>query len=517
MRNLHVKILALILIVIGVTLCWYKVTRLGLPLLPTEKAEVWTVEARIEFKARRDAPVKVAFSIPRQPDGYTVVDENFVSNNYGLTTSDDGLNRSAEWAVRRVKGYQVLYYRIHLAQDPIPLLNMVAPSGSESAPVPIPEVHTPAFPEVLRSAAAGLMDEVRSKSADAVSFARELLMQMNAQTPNANVLLLKQDIQTSEDWGKRIVDLLANAKIPARPIALLMLRDGVNHGSLTHWIEVFDGVRWLALNPHTAEVGLPKEAVVWHTGDSPVLDLSGGKNLKVEYSISERTQDRTLVAEQRARRMGSRLMEYSLFSLPVGTQNVYRVLLMVPVGAFLIVFLRNVIGLKTFGTFMPILIALAFRETELLWGLMLFCLLVGLGLVIRFYLEYLKLLLVPRLAAVLIIVIILMALVSMFSHKLGFDRGLSVALFPMVILAMTIERMSLVWEELGPAEALKQGFGSLAVAALGYLSMSSRFLGHLVFVFPELLLVVLALTLLLGRYTGYRLTELWRFRAALRG
>jgi hypothetical protein len=36
------------------------------------------------------------------------------------------------------------------------------------------------------------------------------------------------------------------------------------------------------------------------------------------------------------------------------------------------------------------------------------------------------------------------------------------------------------------------------------------------FVFPELLLVTLAATLLLGRYTGYRLTELARFRA-LRG
>ena len=209
-------------------------------------------------------------------------------------------------------------------------------------------------------------------------------------------------------------------------------------------------------------------------------------------------------------------MEYSLFSLPVSVQNVYRVLLMVPIGAFLIVILRNVVGIKTFGTFMPILISLAFRETELIWGMILFSLLIFLGLLIRFYLEYLKLLMVPRLAAVLIIVIILMAFVSVFSHKLGFDRGLSVALFPMVILAMTIERMSLVWEELGPTEALVQGFGSLAVAALGYLCMSSRYLEHLIFVFPELLLVVLAMTLLLGRYTGYRLTELWRFRSALR-
>ena len=46
--------------------------------------------------------------------------------------------------------------------------------------------------------------------------------------------------------------------------------------------------------------------------------------------------------------------------------------------------------------------------------------------------------------------------------------------------------------------------------------MSNRYLEHLIFVFPELLLVILAMTLLLGRYTGYRLTELWRFRAALR-
>ena len=76
-----------------------------------------TVEARIEFKARRNSAAKVRFYIPRQPTGYTVVDENFVSGSYGLTTEDDGLRRVAEWAVRQAKGYQVLYYRLHLARD----------------------------------------------------------------------------------------------------------------------------------------------------------------------------------------------------------------------------------------------------------------------------------------------------------------------------------------------------------------------------------------------------------------
>jgi len=73
--------------------------------------------------------------------------------------------------------------------------------------------------------------------------------------------------------------------------------------------------------------------------------------------------------------------------------------------------------------------------------------------------------------------------------------------------------MSVVWEERGPSEALKQGLGSLAVASLAYVVMNLDYLQHLFFVFPELILIVLAATILLGRYTGYRLLELKRFRA----
>jgi hypothetical protein len=162
---------------------------------------------------------------------------------------------------------------------------------------------------------------------------------------------------------------------------------------------------------------------------------------------------------------------------------------------------------------MPVLIALAFRETQLLWGMILFILLIAMGLSIRFLLERLRLLLVPRLASVLIVVVILMMLVSILSHKLGIETGLSVALFPMVIIAMTIERMSVTWEERGPGEAMRAGVGSLVVAVFAYLAMGMDWLEHIVFTFPETLLVVLAVVIVLGRYTGYRFTELGRFKA----
>jgi hypothetical protein len=83
----------------------------------------------------------------------------------------------------------------------------------------------------------------------------------------------------------------------------------------------------------------------------------------------------------------------------------------------------------------------------------------------------------------------------------------------MVILTMTIERMSIVWEERGPREAVQEGVGSLLTATLAYAAMSWGLMAHLITTFPELLLLLLALTLLLGRYSGYRLLELQRFRA----
>jgi len=47
---------------------------------------------------------------------------------------------------------------------------------------------------------------------------------------------------------------------------------------------------------------------------------------------------------------------------------------------------------------------------------------------------------------------------------------------------------------------------------LAYIAMSSQIISHLTFNFPELMLSLLGVILLLGKYTGFRLSELYRFR-----
>jgi hypothetical protein len=490
------------MVLLALSVFAYKVFLLGFPVVPDETTEVWTVEARIAFEALPGS-LKVSLEIPTLTPGFTVFEENFVSPSFGFTTLYTATGRTAQWAVRQASGPQTLYYRAVVYRDK-------ANAREDTTPT-LPPV--PVLDEPYNTAMQVLVDEVRAISADAATFTSELLRRLNDSSPDQNVALFLSQVRTPTERAQAASTLLAGNRIPSRLVRGIQLLDQQRNAEILPWLEIHDGDRWIYFNPATGEMGLPQDFLFWWRGSQPLVHVEGGRNTDVRLAVQKNVAEAMVVAEARAARAQSRLVEFSLFSLPIQTQAVYSVLLLIPIGALVVVLFRNIIGVATFGTFMPVLIALAFRETRLLSGVLMFTLLVALGLGIRFYLERLRLLLVPRLATVLICVVLLMLAVSIVSAKLGLEVGLSVALFPMVILTMTIERMSIVWEERGAGEAIQQGFGSLLVAGVCYLVMGLDYLEHLVFVFPELLLVVLALVLILGRYQGYRISELRRFKS----
>jgi hypothetical protein len=502
MKQLHLLLLAAALTLAGLGVATYKVAAFGYPLTPAARVETWIVEARLGFEPGGGA-VRADLAIPDNPPGFVLLDENFISRGWGLTTRKEGANRIAEWSARRPGGRQALYYRAKVHRGAVGTNDIAAPS-----PPPVPD-----YEEPFRSAALAVLDEVRARSADVTTFATQLITVLNTRAHNENVKLIIPPGASDSVLVERAVRLLAGARIAARSVHGVRLSEWSREATLVAWLEVHNGKEWVAINPADATPGYPPDFFVWWRGGRPPYEISNARDPDLRFSVAHGFEEALEVAVQRTRPGESRLYDFSLLSLPVQTQNIYRILLLVPVGTLIIVFFRNVIGVQTFGTFMPVLIALAFEETRLLGGMILFTLLMAMGLAVRFYLERLQLLVVPRLAAVVTVVILLMASLSVISHQLDIELGLSVALFPMVILAMTIERMTIVWEERGPGSAITQGLGSLAVAAAAYVVMFQPQVQHSVFVFPELVLVILALTLLLGRYTGYRLSELLRFSA----
>ncbi len=502
MQQRYVYALALLLAVAGLAVFFWKWQTLGFPITEDQETPVWTIESAVTFDAGRGS-VKVDLLIPTLTPGFRVLNEHPVSRGYGYDLNYGTSGREVQWAVRRATGPQVLYYRVSVYQD------ASADDTDTTPPFPPP----PVIDEPFRTAVEVIVSEVREQSADTASFTSGLLRRMNDPSPDPNVDLLTADAVSRTDFVEVVTTILASARIPARIVHGFPLLGRQRSAEPVAWLEVHDGDEWRYFNPATGEENLPDRFLVWWRGNAPLVSVEGGSNVQVSFAVQQNHVDAIAIARTQASQSDASPFNFSLYSLPISTQAVYAVLLMIPIGALVMVLLRNVVGIDAFGTFMPVLIALAFRETQLLWGVMLFALLVALGLSIRFLLERLRLLLVPRLGAVLIVVVLLMLIISLFSHELGMETGLSVALFPMVIIAMTIERMSVVWEERGAADAIRAAFGSLVIAVFAYIAMGLSWLEHVIFTFPELLLVILAVVVLLGRYTGYRLLELTRFKA----
>lgn len=496
-----VRVWALLLTVVGLSICYYKVFYLGLPLKPQNDTEVWTIQAKMHFVGS-GGPSIAEFYLPHIMPGFLKLDEDFISGKFGLSIQEEGDNRKAQWAIRRAKGEHNLYYRITVARSS----QMETWQSRPSFPKP------PEYPEPYASAIRAILEDVRGSSADVATYTAELLRQLNSPTPSENVELLRNTATNPEQWVNEVINILKGVRIPARVLWGISINDAANHTSLQPFLQVHNENEWLTFNPQTGKREVPANILAWKVGEKPLFTLTGGKNSSVDFSVIKAYKEQVEVARSGAQQLNSFFTKFSLLALPVPSQNVYRVLLMVPLGALVVVFMRTFVGINTFGTFMPVLIALAFRETQLVWGLTLFTIIVATGLMFRFYLEHLMLLLIPRLASILIIVVMLMLVISMVSNQLGAEKVLSIALFPMVILSMTIERMSITWEENGARHALIQGLGSLLVASMGYMVMTNEHLMYVMFVFPELLLVLLAACLLMGRYSGYRLSELYRFK-----
>ncbi len=512
MRHAHLALLVALLSALALGLFAYKSIALEFPLTANQSAHTWRVEARLRGEAG-DKPMMVRFHLPRSGGRFGVVDERIYGENVDITTSEDEHGeRTVTWSAERAEGRKTLYYQADIYRFDRDI---------ETSPPP-PDAFL-AYEHLLedwsdeeRTALDELAGIIRERSMDVYQFWSAALDEVTNDEllPSEEVLIGDREGGISharQAFGMML--LLRMQGVPARSVHGIDLARDTRRARLRHWVEVWEEGHWQPYSVEFASRGVPDTYLPWWRDvERPTL-VRGLKLGRIVYSVTREVRPQVAGALALAEIVENPVFDFTLFSLPVETQQVYRVMLMVPIGALVLIVLRQLIGLRTFGTFMPVLIALAFRETQLVNGILMFSVLVAVGLLFRFYFERLKLLSVPRLSAVMIVVVLLMVAFSAVLDHVEVGAGISVALFPMVILTMVIERMSVVWEEYGPKESLKRGLNSLLAAVLAYLVMTLDSLEFLIFVYPELLLLVLALALAMGRYTGYRLLELYRFRS----
>ncbi|MBB3103993.1 inactive transglutaminase family protein [Azomonas macrocytogenes] len=508
--TLHLKILITLLVALGIGITAYQIFVLGIPVTEDETDDLWSIDAKVEFVANTKGPIKVQMFVPPLNQNFVSLNESFISNNYGVSVNRNDGNRRVTWSSRRAKGTQTLYYRLVMTKR-------YSGNGEQQAPAASGSIFREAIPMqgAEKIAAEALLSPIRQHSADVETFISEAIKRIG--NPNdENVKLLLGGNASVSNKARIVESILSIAHVPLERVHTIRLTPEQLQQTPELWLRSFNGKNWLYFNPQTGEQGLPSDRMIWWHGDQPLVTVEGGKTESVSFTLNNSEINAIRLAQLTDQNTHAQFLDYSLYGLPLSTQQTYQIMIMIPIGVLVILILRNLVGIQTLGTFTPVLIALAFRETQLGFGIALFTLITALGLSLRSYLEHLKLQMLPRLSVVLTFVVILIAMISLFSHKLGLERGLSVSLFPMVILTMTIERLSITWEERGGGHAFKVAVGTIIAGSLAHLLMNIPQLVYFIFTFPAVLLVLVGFMLAMGRYRGYRLTELLRFKALLK-
>jgi hypothetical protein len=300
--------------------------------------------------------------------------------------------------------------------------------------------------------------------------------------------------------------------IPSRLVGGIILQPS-NKRTSHQWVEVYIHGHWVpfdTINDHFARI--PANFLTLYYGDHVLFKHTS--NINFQYAFKTL---RKRVPQQELERVLSHsplnlLNVYALFENIGISQNLLKIVLMIPLGALVVVFFRNIVGLETFGTFLPALIAAASRETGLVWGLVGFVVIILVAAVLRRLLDWLHLLHSPKMSIMLTFVVIVMLAVSVAGVYFGLFDLAHVSLFPIAILAITAERFALIEAEQGLRKSFTITGVTLLVVSACYWVMDSLFLQSAIIAFPELLLSVIAVNLWIGKWTGLRLTEFFRFR-----
>jgi len=499
--------LAVFLFLISLSLIGYRVFRLGYPLFPTSPVKAWglTMEIFFEPVGRNGKEIEIRAGLPESRPGQTVIEQRNVSGSLQFNILPEGLNQIGVWSGNPEEG-RVISYRATALLNP-KRLGKPKPPGPESFPAIIADKSEQIVAKRLveRWRSLNPPEKLKAIAATAKGIWRKPM-------PDDNDLKQWSEIQRKYGTEGALELLLRVADLPIRKVQGLVLVESVATKP-DRWIAVWTGQRW---KPMQAETGdLYPESVrllPLMVGDTPLVSISGAKLQGIRWGLSKQTLSKWRAHYERIQRSTRFLDRWSLFALPKEFQENFHILLLVPIGVLMISVLRNIVGFPTFGIFMPVLMALAFRSTGLGYGLGIFAGVVSIGYMLRRGIDWLRILLVPRLSILITFVILAFTVSALIGSKLGIREFMAVGLLPFVILSMTIERFFIITEESGAFQALRTAAGSAAVAAITYKIIKIDPLQLTFFVYPELLFAIMGLLLLLGNYSGYRLSEILRFK-----
>jgi hypothetical protein len=507
------------LLIFPLLILFYKSQVLKVSLVPQMVDDVWDFHLSVRPKGVVNS---FSFPVPKSGQGVRVTDEKFKKQGYTVFSDTNNDSIVMTWASKEPIIRRVQYSaRVDVKE----IKYKVTKDTTDNYPRGVQEyLEIPKIIPEDEEAVKLLESAILEGTEDKTSVIRKIYYYIEEEIQrNTDIKTIHETLITGKGSPlvkAKLFNLMARRqKVPARIVVMVRLPELKDQGKakirFTFANEVFLNNKWIPIDTnrgHFAE--RPDSFLVLHHNYEDIEKMISRKN--VTYKIhAERVRVNKFNRKEYRKEVvksDSIFSKFSLYKLPLPLQTMFTTILLIPFGALVLSLARNVIGIPTFGIFSPILLALFFKETSLGFGVVFFFAVVVIGIGERYVLDKFYLLAVPRMSIILTLVIILMIGYSFWSADVSFISQKHLSFFPIVIVTTNIERLSIMIAEEGVYSTLKTLLGTLFISLLVYAMLFIHTLEMFMFTNPELLLTIIGLLILLGKYKGYRLSEFIRFR-----
>jgi len=196
--------------------------------------------------------------------------------------------------------------------------------------------------------------------------------------------------------------------------------------------------------------------------------------------------------------------------------NTIVLILLLPLLATIVVAFRYIVGLSGIGLLVPIALSITLLATGVTPGFIMLGAIIIASLVSRFFLKRFPIMQMPKVALSMLMVAIFLLIALTISSIYGIIDVRSLSIFPILLYILLSDRIVTIFLERDFLETIQTTIITLFLAILGFLLLTWDQLRFFALIYPESILLLIPINILIGRYFGLRMTEYIKFQPVLK-
>lgn len=191
--------------------------------------------------------------------------------------------------------------------------------------------------------------------------------------------------------------------------------------------------------------------------------------------------------------------------------NTIMLILLLPFLATLAVFVRHIIGLPSLEMLVPIALSITLVSTGISAGAVLLITILLASTIARLMLKRIRIMQLPKMALSIFVVSIFVFISLTVSATVGMLTVTQLSIFPVLLLILLGEKIVSLQLSRSAGETFQIATVTILMGILGFAILSSEVIRRFILLYPEIIFLLIPLNILMGRYFGLRLTEVYRF------